>query len=101
MNRSSSLLSSLNSVQCLLSLRHFQPQSQLLNMQRCLSNCLFITPHLLLCTFPRQFIIRNMSAGTYVLAEAASRQISLKHLINLLECAVLDLGQVDVDPDYS
>lgn len=42
-----------------------------------------------------------MSAGTHVLAEAPSRQIRLKHLINLLECAVLDFGEVDVDPDYS
>jgi hypothetical protein len=39
--------------------------------------------------------------GTNILSELARREPSFKHLVDFLERAVLDLGEVKVDPDDS
>jgi hypothetical protein len=66
----------------------------------------FLHHHLVLLTAIRSpsnnLLIRSrhVTANAHVLPEFASRKSGLEHLIDLLESAVLDLREVEVDPDH-
>jgi len=63
------------------------------------ANILFILPHLNTTLVINNLLVSNMPSHANILPELARGKLSLEHLVNLFERAVLDLREVEVDPD--
>jgi hypothetical protein len=79
--------------------------SALAELPSLLSTNNFLPNHLVLLTTtrsaPDNLLVRtgHMSANAHVLPEPACGEFCFKHLVDLLECPVLNLRKVEVDPN--